>query len=110
MGPLEVARILGSGHLAQIPYFGHVDCLKTIVFILLLSLLYFFYTLFILFYTFLYFLNGFGYFLLKIIVFLWFSYVFANKALKSYANHWFLTSGSCLGHIWSLLEGLGVFQ
>ena len=46
---------IGSGHLTQIPYFGHVDFLKTLVFILLLSLLYLFYTFsifFILFYTF----------------------------------------------------------
>ena len=56
----QCAQNKESGHMVQIPYFGHTGFPKTIVFVLLLSLLYFFYTFFILFYTFLYFLNGFG--------------------------------------------------
>ena len=72
---------------AQIPYFVHVDFLKTIVFILLLSLLYFFYTFSIFFYTFLYFLNGFAWFLWKNVDLLWFSIDFRTQARKSFVNH-----------------------
>ena len=50
-----VARIMAFGPTAQIPYFGHGGLSKTMIFILYLSVLYFFYTFFILFYTFLYF-------------------------------------------------------